>query len=123
MVTLEPLTEQIEVVKLENDTESPEEAVALIENEDGEYVRLAKAPNVIDWLALLIAKDRVTDDAAFHVASPDWEAVNWQVPAPRIVIVAPFVPPVVHTVDVELEKVTGSPDDAEALTPKVPLGL
>jgi hypothetical protein len=48
MVTLEPLTEQIEVVKLENDTESPEEAVALIENEDGEYVRLAKAPNVID---------------------------------------------------------------------------
>ena len=87
MVTLVVLTVQTDVVRLENVTGNPDDAVAEIPNEDAEYVRLERDPKVIDWLALLIANERVTLDAAFHEASPDCDAVRVQVPAPRIATV------------------------------------
>jgi len=47
---------------------------------------------------------------------PGWWATTVQVPVARSVIVAPFVPPEVHTAGVVVVKVTVKPEDAVALT-------
>ena len=63
----------------------------------------------------------MTGDAAAQCASPAWSATTVQVPTARIEIVLPLGPPYPHTLGVEVVKVTGSPDDAVALTVKEPL--
>ena len=47
---------------------------------------------------------------------PAWSARTVQVPVATSAIVAPFVPPDVHTVGVVVENVTVRPDDAVAPT-------
>lgn len=48
IVTLVVLTVQTDVVRLENVTGNPDDAVAEIPNEDAEYVRLERDPKVTD---------------------------------------------------------------------------
>ena len=50
------------------------------------------------------------------MALPAWLATTVQVPAATRVIVAPFVPPEVHTEGVVVVKLTVNPDEAVALT-------
>ena len=47
---------------------------------------------------------------------PVWWATTVQVPLARSVIVAPFVPPELHTASVVVVNVTDRPEDAVALT-------
>ena len=59
----------------------------------------------------------VTVGAESYASLPGWSALMMQVPAPTHAIVAPLLPPVVHTVgvDVENETVSGEVVDAVAV--------
>jgi hypothetical protein len=50
------------------------------------------------------------------VTLPAWLALTVQVPGPRSVISAPFVPPAVQTAGVDVVNVSARPDEAVALT-------
>lgn len=58
----------------------------------------------------LIEKDRATSAAAEKLALPAWDAVTIQLPAPTILIVAPFVPPAAQTPAGPAIKVIGLPE-------------
>ena len=70
IVTFEPETVHIDVVRLEKVGLRPDVAVADTENAVGEYVRPARAPNEMVWFALEIVKDLVTDEAALYEELP-----------------------------------------------------
>ena len=107
-------TDGVVVVKL---TDSPELAVALTWNAPDRSLRFGSVAKLIVWLALDdTVKLRVTGGAALNVLLPAWEAVMEQVPAAARLMVAPFVPPDVHTPGVDEANVTGNPELAMALT-------
>ena len=92
----------------ENDTDSPDDAVA-----DGRN-NAESTPNVLSGIGgksivwfTFTAKLRDTCDAAFQLASPAWLARIVHVPPPTIVTV---VPDTVHTEVVVVENVTVKPD-------------
>src|SRR5688572_10358809 len=88
-------TDGVVVVKL---TGSPELAVAVTWNGPDRSFRLGSDGKLIVWLALDdTVKLRDTAGAGLKVLLPAWEAVMEHVPAAARVMVAPFVPPDVHT--------------------------
>ena len=64
MAPFVPPVAQTPVVREENVTVSPEEAVAETVNGDSSMARSASVPNVMVWLAAPIAKLRLTGVAA-----------------------------------------------------------
>jgi hypothetical protein len=95
-----------------NVTASPEDEVALTVNGGLPKVLLASAPNVIVWLAFATVNDWSTGVAALKLLSPPWKALTTTVPAPVMVTVLPLTVAGPDTI----WKVTGSPDDAAAVT-------
>src|SRR5690349_18042913 len=90
MCTVEPLTVQLPLAAKE--IASPEDALALSAKSGAPYVLFASVVKVIVWLAFAIASVRLTLGAAGWLASPDWEAVIVQLPAPVRCTVAPLTP-------------------------------
>ena len=70
IVTFEPLTVHMDVVRLENVGVRPDDAVADTAKAVGLYVRLESAPKVSDWSAFVIVNDCDTVEAALYVALP-----------------------------------------------------
>jgi hypothetical protein len=109
-----PVTVQAPVVVLENDTGSPDVAVAA--NEIGGSVTnlAASVANVIVCGASVMLNALVTDGAAAYVASPGWAATILQEPTPTGVTV-PLLTVQIEAGDVVV-MATGSPEVADPAT-------
>ena len=97
-------------------TARPDDAVPVTVTGDCVEVCVPGAANVIVCAALVTAKLRVTAGAGLNAVLPAWFATTVQVPVVTRVMLAPLVPPAVQTAAVVVVKVTGSPDDAVAVT-------
>jgi hypothetical protein len=109
---------QTPVVRLENTTglpEAPPVAAAVYVGPPTTALVGAVDVNAMVWLPFPTLKLWVTWGAGLKVAFPAWSAATMQVPTATIVIVAPFVPELVQTPEVKLEKVTVSPELAVAV--------
>src|SRR5262245_32365028 len=94
-----------------NVTPRPEEAVALSANEGSPNVLFGNNAKVIVCDARAMEKVRVTGGAGSTLASPAWNAVTVQLPAPVRVTVTPDTAQLPA-----VRKLTSSPDDAVALS-------
>ena len=99
-----------------NVTVRPDDAVAPTVTGAASTVRSASAPKVIVWSALVTVKlcEHRRRGVVDRVAGLVGRTVH--VPRATSVIVAPFVPPAVHTAGVVVVNVTARPDDAVAPT-------
>src|SRR5882724_1387350 len=109
--TVEPVTLQTPLAP--KVTDRAEDAVPLTLKSGAPKILLARAPNVMVWLALAMEKVCGTSAAGLKLASPACEAVMVQGPAPVRWIVAPL------TLELPVApKVTARAEDAVALTLK-----
>jgi hypothetical protein len=97
-------------------TVSPEVEVALTDTGDCSKVWLTGGRKVIFWVARDTEKLSLTVGAAWMEPLPPWLAATVQIPIVSKVMVAPFVPPAVHTLVVVVVKLTVSPEVEVALT-------
>src|SRR6266516_6128850 len=111
MCTVASTTEQVPSV--ENDTASPDEAVADRSKSASPQVWLEMAAKAMACGALATANSRATSGAGLWFASPVWDAVTVQLPPPSMCTVA-------STIEQSPEAVndTSSPEDAVADTSK-----
>src|SRR5262245_3933915 len=112
---LVPPVVHTEVVCDEHVTARPDDAVAVAVTGDCTNVTFASVLNVMVCDAFETVKDCCTGGAGLKLALPAWSAWIVHVPAVTRVMVAPVVPPVVHTEVVCDEDVTARPDEAGAV--------
>ena len=112
-VTLDALTVQTAVVDDDTVTGRPELAVAEIVSGDASMVEFGGRGNVMVWLALVTANDRVTGGAGRKSAFPAWLATIVQVPTAERSIDRPLGLQTAGVFDVS---VTVSPELAVAVS-------
>ena len=99
-----------------NVTTKPDVAVAVAVIGDCAVFAFPMAGNVMVWPTCLTVKLRLTVLAGPNTESPGCRARTLHRPASSSVIVAPSVPPAVHTSGVVVVNVTDRPLDAVAVT-------